>query len=212
MTQPVPATLNPTNTRRARISSTSRGWTYAGPGSTRVPTASTSVSGKQTRRSATACSTSGVMTGSIRSCHRLWVPIIRSWALTRGFALHPGTRNRYMMRYTRTQHRPRIAAGQRPRPSFRHPQPKIWLCALTRHDALASWGPMSRILYRLLVSLARSAVRSGRSKDLEIIVVRHQLTVLHRHQLNSPAPPEQPTSPRRRGPDPVGARKYGRVR
>ena len=37
---------------------------------------------------------------------RLWVPIIRSWALTRGFALHPGTRNRYMMRYTRTQHRP----------------------------------------------------------------------------------------------------------
>ena len=36
----------------------------------------------------------------------LWVPIIRSSALTRGFALHPGTRNRYMMRYTRTQHRP----------------------------------------------------------------------------------------------------------
>ncbi len=36
----------------------------------------------------------------------LWVPIIRSWALTRGFALDPGTRNRYMMRYTRTQHRP----------------------------------------------------------------------------------------------------------
>ena len=37
---------------------------------------------------------------------RLWVPIIRSWALTRGFALHPGTRNRYKIRYTRTQHRP----------------------------------------------------------------------------------------------------------
>ena len=36
----------------------------------------------------------------------VWVPIIRSWVLTRGFALHPGTRNRYMMRYTRTQHRP----------------------------------------------------------------------------------------------------------
>ena len=36
----------------------------------------------------------------------LWVPIIRSWALTRGFALHPGTRNRYEIRYTRTQHRP----------------------------------------------------------------------------------------------------------
>ena len=36
----------------------------------------------------------------------LWVPIIRSWALTRGFSLHPGTRNRYEIRYTRTQHRP----------------------------------------------------------------------------------------------------------
>ena len=34
------------------------------------------------------------------------MPIIRSWALTRGFALHPGTRNRYEIRYTRTQHRP----------------------------------------------------------------------------------------------------------
>ena len=45
---------------------------------------------------------------------------------------------------------------------------------------------MCRILYRLLVSLARLAVRSGRSKDLEIIVVRHQLTVLHR-QSNRPA-------------------------
>ena len=39
---------------------------------------------------------------------------------------------------------------------------------------------MCRILYRLLVSLARLAVRSGHSKDLEIIVLRHQLTVLHR--------------------------------
>ena len=36
----------------------------------------------------------------------VWVPTIRSWALTRGFALHPGTRNRYEIRYTRTQHRP----------------------------------------------------------------------------------------------------------
>ena len=36
----------------------------------------------------------------------VWVPIIRSWALARGFALHPGTRNRYEIRYTRTQHRP----------------------------------------------------------------------------------------------------------
>jgi putative transposase len=35
-----------------------------------------------------------------------------------------------------------------------------------------------RILYRFIVGLARLAVRSGRSKDLEIIVLRHQLTVL----------------------------------
>ena len=38
---------------------------------------------------------------------RVWVPTIRSWALTRGFALHPGTGNRYEIRYTRTQHRAR---------------------------------------------------------------------------------------------------------
>ena len=38
--------------------------------------------------------------------------------------------------------------------------PNIRSCALTRHDALASWGPMCRILYRLLVSLARLAVHS----------------------------------------------------
>ena len=35
-----------------------------------------------------------------------WVPKTRPWALTTGFALHPGTRNRYEIRYTRTQHRP----------------------------------------------------------------------------------------------------------
>ena len=34
------------------------------------------------------------------------MPTIRSWALTRGFALHPGTKNRYEIRYTSTQHRP----------------------------------------------------------------------------------------------------------
>ena len=39
---------------------------------------------------------------------------------------------------------------------------------------------MSRILYRLIATLARLAVRSGRSKELEIIVLRHQLTVLRR--------------------------------
>ena len=39
---------------------------------------------------------------------------------------------------------------------------------------------MFRLLYRLIAVLARLAVRSGRSKELEIIVLRHQLTVLQR--------------------------------
>ncbi|MCP4087055.1 MAG: transposase [Actinomycetia bacterium] len=39
---------------------------------------------------------------------------------------------------------------------------------------------MYRILYRLLAALARLAVCLGRSKDLEIIVLRHQLMVLRR--------------------------------
>ena len=39
---------------------------------------------------------------------------------------------------------------------------------------------MYRILYRFLASLARLIVRSGRSKDLEIIVLRHQLAVMRR--------------------------------
>jgi transposase InsO family protein len=38
-----------------------------------------------------------------------------------------------------------------------------------------------RILYRLIAALARLAVRSGRAKDLEIIVLRHQLAVLGRN-------------------------------
>ena len=45
---------------------------------------------------------------------------------------------------------------------------------------------MYRILYRFLASQARFAVRSGSSKDLEIIALGHQLTVLRR-QINRPA-------------------------
>lgn len=45
---------------------------------------------------------------------------------------------------------------------------------------------MSRILCRLIASLTRLAVRSGRSKDLEIIVLRHQLSILRR-QIDRPA-------------------------
>ncbi len=48
-----------------------------------------------------------------------------------------------------------------------------------------SWFPVFRIFYRFLAALARLAVRSGRSKDLEIVVLRHQLQVLRR-QIDRP--------------------------
>ena len=49
---------------------------------------------------------------------------------------------------------------------------------------------MYRIMYRFFVALVRLAVRSGRSKDLEIIVLRHQLGVLRR-QVDRPALAEE---------------------
>ena len=45
---------------------------------------------------------------------------------------------------------------------------------------LPPWFGVFRILYRVLTGLARLAVRSGRSKDLEVIVLRHQNAVLRR--------------------------------
>ncbi len=45
---------------------------------------------------------------------------------------------------------------------------------------------MYRILYRFLAALARLAARSGRSKDLEIIILRHQLIVFRRHNDRPP--------------------------
>ena len=59
---------------------------------------------------------------------------------------------------------------------------RAWV--LTSPDA-ATLAIVFRILYRFLAALARLFVRSGRSKDLEIIVLRHQLQVLRR-QINRP--------------------------
>lgn len=43
-----------------------------------------------------------------------------------------------------------------------------------------SWSLMHRVLQRLFVTIVTLLTRSGRDKDLEIIVLRQQLTVLHR--------------------------------
>lgn len=46
--------------------------------------------------------------------------------------------------------------------------------------------PLSNNFYHLMVALARLAVRSGRSKNLQIIVLRHQIQVV-RHRIGRPA-------------------------
>jgi hypothetical protein len=52
---------------------------------------------------------------------------------------------------------------------------------------------MYRVLYRLLVALVTLLIRSSRDKDLEIVVLRHQLMVLRR-QIDRPTLTE-PTAP-----------------
>ena len=59
----------------------------------------------------------------------------------------------------------------------------------TRCDAIIL-GVVFCILYRFISSLARLAVRSGRSKDLEIIVLRRQVQVLRR-QIDRPVATEE---------------------
>ena len=72
------------------------------------------------------------------------------------------------------------------RQRFGHPQPLcLWVpgtrpWSLTCGDVGQCWVLVYRILYRFVASLARLAVRAGRSKDLEIVVLRHQLGVLRR--------------------------------
>ena len=86
-----------------------------------------------------------------------WVPTIRSWTLTRRFALHPGTRNRYKIRYTRNQDR--LASlqvndhGRVPAPTAEvadhHPQgggSAYSTRPAAKQTATAAVGPVSRRL------------------------------------------------------------------
>ena len=54
-----------------------------------------------------------------------------------------------------------------------------------------------RLLYRLPVALVALSVRSGRSKDLEILVLRHQLALLQRTTKPPQAQRQRPVTARR---------------
>ena len=120
----------------------------------------------------------------------LWVPIIRSWALTRGYALHPGTS--CVASFTgssRCWHGLRCVAGARrtsstnteelpdqPRQGFGHPQ-GLGLCQLAtvtaRQRAASSSSKSSTVSTVVSACLARRSCSCGstspllRSKTLE---------------------------------------------
>ncbi len=64
--------------------------------------------------------------------------------------------------------------------------PDIRPWVLNRHNLERSSCLVYRILYRFLAALASLSVRSGPSKDLEIIVLRQQLMVLRRQDSRPP--------------------------
>ena len=75
------------------------------------------------------------------------MPIIRSWALTRGFTLHPETRKRYEIRYTRTQHRPPSRqVNDHGRVSGTHTTHPEYRTKRSSSSAMTPWLPRSRRL------------------------------------------------------------------
>ena len=59
---------------------------------------------------------------SAASIPSLWVPIIRSWGADQGFRAPSWGQESVQDSVHEDSASARIAAGQRPRPSFRHPQ------------------------------------------------------------------------------------------